>query len=171
MIIVYIILVVLVLVGLWAAILPGKYLIEKCIVINRPAAEVYNKVADLNHYKEWNPWAKTDPDAMATISGDPGHVGHKYHWNGKKVGEGHLTVRSAVPGKAVNFDLQFIKPWKSQAMDAWDFTETAEGTKAVWRNTGALPFPVARLMGPFINKQLNKQFEEGLKNLKALCEK
>ncbi|MFT3845105.1 MAG: SRPBCC family protein [Lacibacter sp.] len=171
MIIVYIILIVIVLVLLWAAILPGKYFIEKTIVINRPAAEVYNKVADLNHYKEWNPWQKTDPGAMASISGEAGHVGHKYHWNGKKVGEGHLTVRSVAPGKAINFDLEFIKPWKSKAVDAWDFTETSDGAKTVWRNTGELPFPVARLMGPFLQKQLNKQFEEGLKNLKELCEK
>lgn len=170
MIILYILLGFLALVLLYAAILPDKYLIEKSVIIHRPAAEVYNKVANLNFYSEWNPWQKQDPGALATISGEPGHIGHKYHWNGKKVGEGHLTVRSTAPGKAINFDLQFIRPWKGLAMDAWDFTETAEGTKTVWRNTGHLPFPVARLMGPYLNKQLNKQFEEGLQSLKQLCE-
>jgi uncharacterized protein YndB with AHSA1/START domain len=171
MTILFIILAIIAFILIVAAVLPGKYLIEKSIVINRPAAEVYNKVANLNHYSEWNPWQKQDPAAISTISGEPAHVGHKYHWNGKKVGEGHLTVRSTVPGKAINFDLQFIKPFKSQAIDAWDFTDTTDGTKTVWRNSGELPFPVARLMGPYLNKQLNKQFEEGLKSLKELCEK
>lgn len=171
MIILYVILGIIALVLLAAAFLPGKYFIEKSIIIHRPAAEVYNKVANLNHYSEWNPWQKQDPGAMATISGEAGRVGHKYYWNGKKVGDGHLTIRSTAPGKAINFDLQFLKPFKSQAIDAWDFTQTADGTKTVWRNTGELPFPIARLMGPYLTKQLNKQFEEGLQNLKDLCEK
>jgi uncharacterized protein YndB with AHSA1/START domain len=171
MIILYVLLGIIALVLLLAAVLPGKYLVEKSIVINRPAAEVYNKVANLNHYKDWNPWAKMEPSAQTTITGDPMHVGHKYHWSGKKVGEGSLTVRSAVPTKAINFDLQFVKPFKSQAIDAWDFTEVEGGTKTVWRNSGGFPFPIARLMGPSITKQLNTQFEEGLQNLKEMCEK
>lgn len=56
MIILYVLLGIILLVLLIAAGLPGKYLIEKSIVINRPAAEVYNKVADLNYYSQWNPW-------------------------------------------------------------------------------------------------------------------
>ena len=171
MIILYVIFGIAAFVLLVAAILPGKYVIERSIVINRPVAEVYNRVADLNHYKEWNPWQKQDPDALATITGEQGHVGHKYQWSGKKVGEGHLTIRSTTPGKAINFDLQFLKPWKAQAIDAWDFTNTSEGTKTVWRNTGELPFPIARLMGPSLNKQLCKQFEQGLQSLKEVCEK
>lgn len=171
MMILYILLAVIALILLVAAVLPGKYLVEKSITINRPPAEVFNKIANLNHYKEWNPWQKEDPGAQSTITGDPMHVGHKYHWSGKKVGEGSLTIRSTVPSKAINFDLQFVKPFKSEAIDAWDFTETTGGTKTVWRNSGELPFPVARLMGPYLNKQLNRQFEAGLQNLKEMCEK
>lgn len=170
MTVLYIILGIIGLLLLVAAILPSQYLIEKSILINRPAVEVYNQVANLQHYREWNPWQKQDPAALATITGDTGHIGHKYHWTGKKIGEGHLTIRSVTPGKAINFDLEFIKPWKSRAMDAWDFTETNEGTKAVWRNSGNLSYPIARLMGPFIDKQLNQHFEAGLKSLKEACE-
>jgi hypothetical protein len=171
MIVLYIILDIIAVLLLLAALLPGKYFIEKSITIHRPSAEVFNKVANLNYYKEWNPWQKTDPGAVSTISGDPMHVGHKYHWSGKKVGEGSLTIRSTVPSKAINFDLQFVKPFKSQAVDAWDFTETQDGTKTVWRNSGEFPFPIGRLMGPMLNKQLNAQFEEGLKSLKEMCER
>jgi uncharacterized protein YndB with AHSA1/START domain len=170
MIVLYILLGIIAVLLLVAALLPGKYLVEKSIIINRPPAEVFNRVANLNYYKEWNPWQKQDPGATSTISGSPMHVGHKYHWSGKKVGEGSLTIRSTVPSKAINFDLQFIKPFQSQAVDAWDFTDTAAGTKTVWRNSGKFPFPVARLMGPMLLKQLNAQFEEGLRNLKAMCE-
>ena len=171
MIILYVILGIIALVLLVAAVLPGKYLVEKSTIISRPPAEVYNKIANLNHYRDWNPWAKTDPDAQSSVTGNPMQVGHKYYWNGKKVGEGSLTIRSTVPSKAINFDLVFLKPFKSEAIDAWDFTEVEGGTKVVWRNSGAFPFPVARLMGPSITKQLNTQFEDGLRNLKEMCEK
>ena len=39
-------------------------------------------------------------------------------------------------------------------------------TKVTWQNNGELPFPLARLMGPLLKKNLDKQFGEGLKNLK-----
>ena len=171
LIILYVLLGIIALALLAAAVMPGKYLVEKSTIISRPSAEVYNKIADLHYYRDWNPWARMDPDAQTSITGDPKHVGHKYYWNGKKVGEGSLTVRSIVPCKAINFDLVFLKPFKSEAIDAWDFTEVEGGTKVVWRNNGGLAFPVARLMGPSITKQLNKQFEEGLQNLKEMCEK
>lgn len=170
LIILYVFLGIIALALLAAAVMPGKYLVEKSTIISRPSAEVYNKIADLHHYRDWNPWAKMEPTAQSTITGEPMHVGHKYYWNGKKIGEGSLTVRSTVPSKAINFDLVFLKPFKSQAIDAWDFTEVEGGTKVVWRNSGGLAFPVARLMGPSIIKQLNAQFEEGLQNLKAMCE-
>ncbi len=171
MIILYAVLGIIALVLLAAAVMPGKYLVEKSTIISRPSAEVYNKVANLNHYRDWNPWAKMEPEAQTKISGDPMHVGHKYYWKGKKVGEGSLTVRSAMPVRAINFDLEFLKPFKSRAIDAWDFTDVEGGTKVVWRNSGGFPFPVGRLMGPSITKQLNTQFEEGLRNLKEMCEK
>jgi hypothetical protein len=39
-----------------------------------------------------------------------------------------------------------------------------------WQNSGQLPWPIASLMGPMINKNLNHQFEQGLNNLKKMCE-
>ena len=43
-------------------------------------------------------------------------------------------------------------------------------TKVIWQNSGELPWPMARIMGPLINKNLNHQFEKGLSNLKKMVE-
>lgn len=171
MIIVYILIGIILGLLVLALVLPGKYHVEKSTIIHKPVAHVMNAVADLNHYAAWNPWQKTDPGAQKTITGNPKTVGHKYAWEGKKVGVGSLTLRD-IDQKHVHFNLEFIKPFKSKASDDWLFEEWGHGdTKVTWSNNGELPFPIARLIGPGLVKTLNKQFEEGLASLKTLCEK
>jgi len=171
MIVLYIVLGLFALLLVAAAMLPKGYNVEKNIVIKRPADYVIQRIADLNYYSQWNPWQQSDPTSKGTITGTPGSPGHKYAWEGKKVGVGSLTLVSS-DSKHVHFDLQFIKPMNSKANDNWLFEPWGDGseTKVTWQNSGALPFPIGRLMGPMITGQLNKQFEQGLEALKKLCE-
>lgn len=154
-----------------AALMPKTYSVERSIVINRPVEHVMERISDLNYYSQWNPWQKADPTAKHTITGMPGSPGHKYAWEGKKVGVGSLTFINKDP-KHIHFDLEFFKPWKSKAKDNWLFEPWDDGsqTKVTWQNGGGFPWPVARLMGPMITKNLNYQFEQGLNNLKKMCE-
>lgn len=153
-----------------AALLPGKYNVEKSVIIHKPKDAVMDKVADLHNYAKWNPWQQSEPNSKSEITGTPKMPGHKYYWNGKKIGEGSLTLRN-IDQKHVHFNLEFLKPWKSVANDNWLFEEWGNGeTKVTWQNNGALPWPMARLMGPILSKTLNKQFDTGLNNLKNLCE-
>ncbi len=171
MIVLYIILGIIILAAILAAVMPAKYTVEKEIVINRPPSEVYAKIADFNYYREWNPWQKSEPTAKYEIIGTPNSVGHKYNWVGKKIGTGSLTVKTLNPYNSIELDLEFLKPWKSKAIDSWKFEDLKNGsTKVVWHNTGPLPFGFARLMGPVITKNLSHQFEVGLNSLKEMCE-
>jgi hypothetical protein len=170
MIFVYILagLIIALLVG--AAWMPRTFNIEKTIIIKKPVRDVMARVGNLNDYSLWNPWQKTDPSSSKTITGTPHTHGHKYAWQGKKIGVGSLTLKS-LDDKHIHFDLEFIKPWKSKAKDNWLFEPWGDGeTKITWQNSGSLPWPIARLMGPMLNKSLNQQFENGLQNLKKLCE-
>lgn len=153
-----------------SAILPKTFNIEKTIVISRPVTEVMNRISDLNYYSQWNPWQQADPTAKSTITGTPKIPGHKYAWEGKKVGVGSLTLKN-LDDKHIHFDLEFLKPWKSKAKDNWLFEAWGNGeTKVTWQNCGHLPWPIASLMGPMITKNLNHQFDQGLNNLKKMCE-
>lgn len=147
----------------------GKYAIEKTIDINKPLSEVREKIVNLNYYRDWNPWQKSEPSSTQKIEGAPDTPGHRYSWEGKKIGVGSLTL-SKNGRDHVEFDLEFIKPWASKAKDEWHFEDKGGSTKVIWKNEGPLAYPIARLMGPMINKQLNHQFEAGLRNLKSLCE-
>lgn len=171
MIFVYIFLGMIVTLLIIAALMPKIFNVEKTIVINKPVADIMNRVSDLNYYSQWNPWQKSDPTAKNTITGMAKTPGHKYAWEGKKVGVGSLTLNN-LDDKHIHFDLEFLKPWKSKAKDNWLFEQWGNGseTKVTWQNSGQLPWPIASLMGPMINKNLNHQFEQGLNNLKKMCE-
>ncbi|MBI3137918.1 MAG: SRPBCC family protein [Sphingobacteriales bacterium] len=171
MVFIYILLGLIIFVLASAAFLPKAYHVEKTIFIKCPVEYVMQRIADLNFYSQWNPWQKSDPAAKTNITGAAASPGHKYTWQGKKVGTGSLTLLS-MDQKHIHFDLEFLKPWKSKAKDNWLFEPWGDGNEAkvTWQNSGDLPYPIARLMGPMINKSLNQQFAKGLENLKKLCE-
>jgi polyketide cyclase/dehydrase/lipid transport protein len=153
-----------------SAFMPSRYVIEKTIIIDKPVTHVMGKVGDLNNYSLWNPWQQADSAATKNITGSPKTVGHTYSWHGKKIGVGSLRI-DRIDNKHIHFNLEFLKPWKSRAKDNWIFEDWGMSeTKVTWQNSGELPWPMARLMGPLINKNLNHQFEAGLKNLKKMCE-
>ena len=170
MIVVYILIGILLLALIVALLSPPRYQIERSIIIKRPQPEVMSRVSDFNYYKEWNPWQQMEPLAQPIITGTAKKPGHKYEWNGKKIGSGSLTLRD-IDQKHIRFDLEFLRPWKSKATDNWLFEEWgANETKVTWQNAGELPFPMARLMWPMIRNGLDKQFVQGLNNLKKISE-
>jgi Polyketide cyclase / dehydrase and lipid transport len=171
MIFVYILLGLIIFILIAAALMPKTFNVEKSTIIKKPVDATMNFVSDLNYYSKWNPWQQSDPTATNSISGTPHSPGHKYQWQGKKVGVGSLTLQSR-DNKHIHFLLEFFKPWKSKAKDNWHFESWGDGseTKVTWQNSGELPWPMARLMGPMIHKSLNQQFEKGLANLKNMVE-
>ena len=92
MIFVYIFIGLVVTLLIIAALMPKVFNIEKNVVIAKPVAVVMEKVSDLNYYSQWNPWQQSDPTTKKTITGTPKVPGHKYAWEGKKVGVGSLTL-------------------------------------------------------------------------------
>ena len=165
------IVVFIVLVLFIALFLPNGYFIEKSAIIQKPCDFVMEKVADFHNYAQWNPWQQRDPDTKSNITGTPKRPGHKFSWRSKKAGVGSLTLRD-IDNKHVHFDLEFIKPLKTRARDNWLFEEWGNGeTKVTWQDFGALPYPLGRLMGYMLHRNLNRSFTEGLNNLKKLCER
>jgi hypothetical protein len=169
MLFVYIFAGLIILLVILTSMMPKGYNIEKTVVIHQPVETVMEHVGNLNHYREWNVWQQIDASAKSTITGTPNEKGHRYKWEGKKVGIGSLTLLNR-DEKHINFDLDFIRPWKTKAKDNWLFEHWGvSDTKVTWQNSGDLPWS-ARLMGPMLTKSLNKTFEKGLQNLKNLCE-
>ncbi len=172
MIVVYCLIAFVVFLLLIALVLPSSYTISKTITVGAKIEDCYEKIANLNNYKDWNPWAQIEPNAIGVISGSPNTIGHQYTWDGKKIGTGGLTIVKINQPFSLELELDFLKPFKSKAIDNWLFEQLENNqVKITWTNKGELKFPMARLIGPMINKNLNQQFEKGLQNIKVLCEK
>jgi ribosome-associated toxin RatA of RatAB toxin-antitoxin module len=154
-----------------AFLLPSSKKFYRSIEIESPVEQVFKLVSDFNYYKEWSPWSETEPEANTEISGEPGTVGHKWEWKGKKIGEGYLQIKEIDQNTSLKSDLIFQKPREMISEDIWKFEKLGEDrTFVTWGHYSLLGYPVERFVGLRLEKMLAPNFEKGLLNLKALSE-
>ncbi len=151
-----------------AIFMPDKYYIERTIDINASQDFVFNQVADLNNYHEWNPWAKQDSKAKHSVVGNG--VGQVYKWKGDTIGEGSLTNMKFIEQKQIDQSLKFVTPWESEAYNGVKLQPIKNGTKVIWIMEGDLDYPIGRYMKTMIESKVTKDFDSGLKLLKDRCE-
>lgn len=148
-----------------------NYHYEKSIVINAPKEQVWQHTGSLKAYNVWDPFSKADKNVKMTYSGTSGEVGDSYHWLGNKdVGEGKQTVTEIVPNEKMVTQLQFIKPWEGFAKATFTLTPEGNSTKVTWTIDNELT-PMMKPMKPMMDMQMEKMFEQGLGDLKKICEK
>ena len=145
-----------------------KIHVEKNISINAPLDKVKAATEDFAQWPAWSPWLITEPDAQVDVHGTAGQIGHGYHWTGKLVGSGSMEIES-IDGNCQNMDLQFLKPFKSQAKVSLDLSQTADGTVVTWTMDSSLPFFLFFMTG-MMRSMIGMDYERGLKMLKALSE-
>jgi uncharacterized protein YndB with AHSA1/START domain len=150
---------------------PDTFRIERQTTINAPAADVFRWINNVKRFNEWNPWAQMDPTNTLTYSGPEEGPTASYSWQGKKTGEGSMTLLDQTPPTEVNFALNFVKPMKANNKTIFQIREGAGATTVSWAMTGTNNF-MNKLFSLFMNidKMVGKDFEKGLANLKAKVE-
>lgn len=163
------VLVVLVLVA--GLIAPKDFNVNRSIVINASHETVFKGVSTFEQFGKWNPWNKLDSNQVITLEGTDGTIGAKRSWKGNsKIGEGSMTLAKAEPN-SVEYKLDFIKPFEGHNIGYMNLETVEGGQKVTWGMKGSMPFPMnAMLLVMNMDKEGGKDFEEGLANLKALCE-
>lgn len=133
--------------------------------------KIYHLVSDFSNYKKWNPWSAREPEAHGEMSGIPNTIGHKWIWDGKKIGKGYLQIKELEENKSIISDLIFEKPRQMKSEDLWSFRKIDDNTTLVsWGHKAYLNYPAGRIFGLMLPKMLGKDFEQGLQNLKELSE-
>ncbi len=147
---------------------------EREVIINKPAAEVFDYIKYLKNQLNYSKWASMDPDIKYDFKGTDGAAGFSYHWTGnKKVGEGVQEITGIEEGKSIATDLQFIKPFKSFAKVLMTVEAVSpDSAKVTWGFKSRMNYPL-NVMKLFMNmdKAIGDDFSTGLNNLKALLEK
>ena len=154
---------------------PTDFRVERDVTINKPKAEVFTYIKALKNQNEWGPWAKKDPAMKQDFRGTDGTVGFVSSWSSTKdeVGEGEQEIKKIVDGERVETELRFKKPFESRA-DAYMITEAAgdNQTKMKWGFTGSMPRPLNLMLVVMdMDKEVGKDFGEGLASLKTILEK
>lgn len=173
MIIIYIILGIIALVLIAALFVSKDLNYEKSIDINSPTENVWDKVSSLDAMDKWSPWNERDPNMQRTLTGTDGEVGAKEAWvsDVKDVGEGSQTIMKIEKPNLLETKLEFIKPFKSTANAYVKLDENGETTTVTWGFKSRISYPM-NLMKLFMKfeKNMDKDFGQGLNKLKHLCE-
>jgi hypothetical protein len=81
---------------------PSGYRVARTATMAASPAALFPHVVDLRKFNVWNPWIKLDPAAKVTFEGPPAGSGATMAWAGNKnVGEGSMTGRNTLAGKAI----------------------------------------------------------------------
>jgi uncharacterized protein YndB with AHSA1/START domain len=157
---------------IYAASKPDAFRVQRSATIPAPPQAVFDQIADFHKWPAWSPWEKIDPNLVRTYSGSPSGVGAMYEWVGnKKVGQGRMEIKEAVPGSRVTIQLDFLKPFEAHHTAEFTLEHKGPDTHVTWSMAGRQPFLLKVICTFFsMDAMVGKDFEKGLANLKALAE-
>ncbi|MGB7069954.1 MAG: SRPBCC family protein [Pyrinomonadaceae bacterium] len=162
-------------VGILTFVAPTEFKVEREITINKPKDEVFSYLRLLRNQNVWGPWFKKEPTMKQEFRGTDGTVGFVSYWNGTSddVGEGEQEIKRIVEGDRIDTELRFLRPFESKA-DSYLTTNSMGGqqTSVKWGMSGSMPRPMnVMLLFMDIDKEIGKDFDEGLSTLKTTLEK
>lgn len=140
--------------------------VTRSITIHSPISDVYSTLSDLNHWVKWSPWLVMEEGVDINISGD----GKFYSWKGTRVGEGEMKVTLENPNNSIEYDLTFLKPWKSEANVKFLLSDNNDRTTVTWSMSSKLPFYLF-WMKKMMEAYIGMDYERGLLLLKDYIEK
>lgn len=65
-----------------------------------------------------------------------------YEWKGDRVGEGNMNISLEDGSNSIEYDLTFLKPWKSEAKVKFLLSDNNNRTAVTWSMDSKLPFYV-----------------------------
>ncbi len=142
-----------------------KMNISKSITIQSPIDKIYKVLTDFHQWRVWSPWLVTEPEAQLDVADD----GQSYSWQGERVGSGHMRIVQEQSPTQINYDLTFLKPWKSTAKVRFDLSEKDDITTVTWTMDSSLPllmFWMKKMMVAFVGMD----YQRGLLMLKDYVE-
>ncbi|MEM8592605.1 MAG: SRPBCC family protein [Pseudomonadota bacterium] len=162
---------ILVIAAAGSLLLPKVVTVERSVMINAPAAEIFPLVNSMQRTVEWSPWLERDPDVENSFTGPEAGVGNKMAWASDQadVGTGTQEIVESIENEKVVTALDF----GAQGLATAEFTLAAQGdaTEVTWSlitDTGYNP--MSRIFGMMLDGFVGPDYEKGLANLKSVAE-
>ncbi len=151
----------------------NKFHVQRSTKIAAPISKIFDHVNDQTKWESWSPWAKLDPKMTKSYEGPNAGVGSIAKWAGNKdVGKGISVITESKTDEFIKFQVTHEEPMKMQDTAEFTFAQEGDEVLVIWKLDGEKDF-VGKLMGLIFGceKMVGARFEEGLKNLKDVCEK
>lgn len=153
-----------------AAVMPSAYKVERTILINAPAEKIYPLIAAPREWPKWAIWFEREHDMKVSYAGAEAGAGAKWEWKAKE-GSGQMEFTRAEPNKSVDYAL-FFPEMNMRSTGALTLTPSGNATRLSWTNEGDVGRnPMMRWFVPFLDGMIGKDYEDGMKKLKAMAEK
>lgn len=165
--------ILLVVIAIVAAFQSSTYRVVRTATFSAPPASVFAQSNDLRKYQTWNPFGKSDPEAVYVYEGPATGVGSILKWSSTgQTGEGTMSIVESRLNEVVRYRLIFIKPMAGAGDMALTLQTQGNQTLVTWTMAGDKNY-LAKLMGLFMNmdKMMGGAFERGLAELKTIAEK
>jgi effector-binding domain-containing protein len=150
-----------------------EYKVERSTVIHAPVAVVWNQISRWKQFNNWNPWAALDSNAVYQFEGNDGAQGSSISWKGNdKIGAGSMRTWRIESLKSVDAELLFTAPWESKSNTRMEMSGNDGQVQVSWTMYGKQSL-LERSFGLFMggmDKMVGKDYEQGLINLKRVCE-
>ena len=146
-----------------------RFHVHRSTIIADTPENVFEKVADFGTWTTWSPWLCAEPDAEVTVTEEAASVGSVYAWKGEVVGQGEVEHLELQPGRLIDEEIRFVKPFKSKSHVWFDFEPSGNGTKITWHMQGSLPWFLFWMV-PQMEIFIGMDYERGLKMLKEWIE-
>ena len=142
-----------------------KFTVSRSLIVGASLDKCFSTVRDFKSWPKWSPWLIAEPDCAVSFGEDE----RSYSWDGKIVGAGKMEIESESPNRSINYQLEFLRPWKSTSKVRFTFAEKGEDTEITWRMDGRLPFFMF-WMKTMMSALIGMDYERGLSMLKDLLE-
>lgn len=143
--------------------------VNRSILINASADQVFDSLADFSTWTTWSPWLGIDPDAKVTVTEPPNQIGSVYHWDGPLVGEGEIEHTALDRLNEIQQQLRFKRPYKSVNQVRFVIEDLGDQTRVQWIMQGKLPWFLFLWKSKF-EMFIGLDYDRGLGMLKQLIE-
>jgi len=164
----FILLILFAVIGL---LLPSSTAVERSIVIEAPADEVFPHLNGMRAFHAWSPWSAIDPETVYEFSGPEQGVGSRMNWfsGNQQVGQGSQEITLSVPDREVETRLEFGDQGNGTA--TFLLEPEGDGTRVRWQFSTEFGWDLfSRYIGLMLDSMIGVQYDKGLQDLKARIE-
>lgn len=142
--------------------------IQREILIKASKDKIKNVLIDLKQMVLWSPWNIIEPDATVLFNDKQSEVGAFQEWDGELIGAGNTELIKIDENK-IDYDLTFIKPFKSKAKFSFILEEIDDEIKVIWSMDSSLPWYMF-FFTKMMSAMIGMDYDKGLRMLKEYIE-